>query len=614
MSALWYLLLFSYGLVMLAGVKGWSYHFSNVNMTYEAARKWCQTHFTDMVAIQNREENEYLNQILPFNPTYYWIGIRKIEGQWTWVGTNKVLTEEAQNWANNEPNNKKKNEDCVEIYIKRMKDESKWNDESCKKTKVALCYTAACGPSSCSGHGECVETINSYKCKCDEGFYGDKCQHVVSCHTVEAPELGFMECSHPVKNFSYSSSCQFGCERGYELSSLDTVQCTASGSWTAPVPTCQAVECGVPKALSHGAMDCFHPLGDFLYNSTCTFACEEGFVLKGSDSLQCGASGQWSRKEPECEVIKCEPITANEEGSMSCTHPNSAFTYNTSCDFTCNEGFMLTGAANLQCTAQGQWTSRTPMCQAVTCPALETPAEGRMDCTGELGTFGYNSTCAFSCATGFILLGQQTLQCSSSGLWTAEIPVCKAVECGMPKASSHGAMDCSHPIGNFLYKSTCTFTCEEGFVLKGSDSLQCGASGQWSGKEPECEAVQCETLTAPEKGLLNCSHSGVQFGYGSVCEFQCTGGWMLNGSSTLECDASGTWTSAPPMCEVPPPAEESLTNITVGVTATGASVLSMASLLMWLVKQLRKKAKKFQPSSYENLESSGVYQSSEGQV
>nr|XP_033818197.1 P-selectin [Geotrypetes seraphini] len=553
MPALWYLLLFSYGLVMLAGVKGWTYHFSNFNMTYEAARKWCQTQFTDMVAIQNREENEYLNQILPFNPTYYWIGIRKIEGQWTWVGTNKVLTEEAQNWAANEPNNKKKNEDCVEIYIKRMKDESKWNDESCMKAKVALCYTAACDPSSCSGHGDCVETINSYQCKCDEGFYGDKCQHVVSCLPVEVPELGFMECSHPVKNFSYRSSCQFGCERGYELSSPDTVQCMASGSWTASVPTCQAVECGGPKTPDHGAIDCSHPLGDFRYSSTCTFTCAEGFALKGSNSLQCGASGQWSGKEPECEVVKCEPITADEDGSMSCTQSNGAFTYNTRCNFTCNEGFMLTGAANLQCTAQGQWTSRTPTCQAV--------------------------------------------------------------ECGVPKASSHGAMDCSHPLGDFLYNSTCTFTCDEGFDLKGSNILLCGAAGQWSGKEPECEAVQCEALTAPEKGLLNCSHPEVQFRYGSVCEFQCTGGWRLNGSSTLECDASGTWTSTPPTCEAPPPVEESLTNITVGVTATGASVLSMASLLMWLVKQLRKKGKKFQPSSsYQSLESSGVYQSNEGQA
>uniref|UniRef100_A0AAR2JK91 C-type lectin domain-containing protein n=1 Tax=Pygocentrus nattereri TaxID=42514 RepID=A0AAR2JK91_PYGNA len=72
---------------------------------------------------------------------YYWIGLRKINNSWTWVGTSKKLTEEAKNWAKGEPNNGRNNEDCVEIYIKREKDEGKWNDESCKKKKTALCYT-----------------------------------------------------------------------------------------------------------------------------------------------------------------------------------------------------------------------------------------------------------------------------------------------------------------------------------------------------------------------------------------------------------------------------------------------------------------------------------------
>lgn len=109
-------------------------------MDWTKARQWCQKNFTDMVAIQNQAEVAYLNQILPLHPTYYWIGIRKIEGQWTWVGTKKRLVPEAANWAKNEPNNQGTGEDCVEIYIKRQKDTAKWNDERCSKKKAALCY------------------------------------------------------------------------------------------------------------------------------------------------------------------------------------------------------------------------------------------------------------------------------------------------------------------------------------------------------------------------------------------------------------------------------------------------------------------------------------------
>lgn len=121
-------------------MNGWTYHYSNNSMNWIKARKWCQAHCTDLVAIQNREENVYLDDFLPRRAKHYWIGIRNT-GKWTWVGTKKPLTPDASNWATNEPNNKKSNEDCVEMYVKRENDTGKWNDESCKRNKTALCYT-----------------------------------------------------------------------------------------------------------------------------------------------------------------------------------------------------------------------------------------------------------------------------------------------------------------------------------------------------------------------------------------------------------------------------------------------------------------------------------------
>uniref|UniRef100_A0A3B4H916 C-type lectin domain-containing protein n=1 Tax=Pundamilia nyererei TaxID=303518 RepID=A0A3B4H916_9CICH len=134
-------------LCMWTSVESWSYFYSNNTMTWDDARSWCQEHYTDMVAIQNREEIEHLNNWLPKKNGYYWIGIRKINNVWTWVGTNKPLTKEATNWAEGEPNNgerqinSKISEDCVEMYIKRDKEPGKWNDERCTKSKTALCYT-----------------------------------------------------------------------------------------------------------------------------------------------------------------------------------------------------------------------------------------------------------------------------------------------------------------------------------------------------------------------------------------------------------------------------------------------------------------------------------------
>nr|XP_008168668.2 L-selectin isoform X2 [Chrysemys picta bellii] len=190
-------------------VGAWTYHYGNKSdYSWELARNFCRP--------------------------YYWIGIRKINNVWTWVGTNKALTKEAENWANKEPNNKGKNQDCVEIYIKRDRDAGRWNDENCQKKKRALCYQASCQRSSCSQRGECVETIGNYSCDCYPGFYGPECEHVVRCKNLDPRP----DCSHPLGEFSYNSTCKFQCQEGFELQGLDTLQCLASGNWTAAAPEC----------------------------------------------------------------------------------------------------------------------------------------------------------------------------------------------------------------------------------------------------------------------------------------------------------------------------------------------------------------------------------------
>ncbi|RXM99040.1 P-selectin [Acipenser ruthenus] len=386
-------------------------------MNWQNARKWCQDHYTDMVAIQNQEENVYLNKVIPFVSGYYWIGIRKINETWTWVGTNQTLSGGAENWAENEPNNGKTAEDCVEIYIQRQNDSGKWNDEPCKKEKTALCYTAACHASSCSGHGACIETINNYTCKCHEGFYGPKCENVVDCAAMKKPQKGFMDCSHPFGLFSYNSACDFSCEAGYKLNGSDRVQCTASKEWTSQSPVCEALGCNTLTAPQNGDMVCSHPFGNFSFKSTCEFNCEEGYSLAGSSKLACTSSGKWDEDQPQCGAVKCHSLEAPQNGSMNC----SDFRYNSSCQFSCAEGFDLKGAESLTCRASGQWTGEPPQCEAVKCHTLEAPQNGSMNCS----EFRYNSSCQFSCAEGFDLKGAESLTCRASGQWTGEPPQCE---------------------------------------------------------------------------------------------------------------------------------------------------------------------------------------------
>ncbi|XP_038650600.1 E-selectin isoform X2 [Scyliorhinus canicula] len=549
-SRLWFFTIIVLELMLLGRIHGWTYKYVNEDMPWENARRFCQQHYTDLVAIQNAREIEYLNNVIPQAKYYYWIGIRKTNGTWTWVGTNKPLTKEAENWAQNEPNNQGTdgNEDCVEMYIKRSTDTGKWNDNNCNKKKRPLCYIASCTPTSCSGHGECVENIGNYTCECNDGFYGRECEHAEQCATLNVPDQATMNCTHPHGNFSFDSTCEFQCAAGFTLQGSQDLRCNATGMWTAETPSCEVVRCG-DLVVPQGFKNCSHPIEDFSYNSTCDFSCAEGFELRGSDRLECGSSGEWSASIPNCEAVKCEGLVIPRQGKMDCSHPIGTFSYNSTCDFSCAEGFELRGSDRLECGTSGEWSAPIPTCKAVKCESLVIPRQGKMDCSHPIGTFSYNSTCDFSCAEGFELRGSDRLECGTSGEWSASIPNCEAVKCESLVIPRQGKMDCSHPIGTFSYNSTCDFSCAEGFELRGSDRLECGTSGEWSASIPNCEAVQCEKLENQDQVIVTCSKPIAPFSYNSTCNFNCPGGFVLSGSRSIKCEATGQWTTLMPTCK-----------------------------------------------------------------
>ncbi|GAA6093773.1 uncharacterized protein LOC113647597 [Tachysurus ichikawai] len=509
-------------------------------MTWTKAREWCQSHYTDMVAIQNHAEIEYLEEILPWVAGYYWIGIRKIDNVWTWVGTNKHLTAEAENWAKGEPNNGRNNEDCVEIYIRRIHDSGKWNDESCKKEKTALCYTASCKIDSCSYHGECVETINNHSCNCLKGFYGDKCEHVVKCEAKEisAPEHGSVQCHHPNGDFSYKSECEYSCDEGYNLVGAKTTQCGGTEAWSNKPPTCELVQCFGLNVTLHGTIQCNHPIEPFSYQSSCEFSCEEGYKLTGSSYslLMCNASGQWNDSQPTCEAVRCPTLEKPVDGEMIC----SGDSYGSSCTFSCNVGFRLLGTSELTCTKTAQWNQETPSCKAVQCPALQTPQNGIVSCTDQ--TLSKGSICSFTCSEGFIMEGALSTECTDAGEWSTNIPSCTAVRCPTLEKPVDGEMICSGD----SYGSSCTFSCNVGFRLLGTSELTCTKTAQWNQETPSCKAVQCPALQTPQNGIVSCTDQTLS--KGSICSFTCSEGFIMEGALSTECTDTGEWSTNIPSC------------------------------------------------------------------
>ncbi|XP_068452405.1 E-selectin-like, partial [Clinocottus analis] len=591
------------------GAQAWTYNYSTApNRGWLEARKWCLQHFTDMVPIRNQAENDYMNNMLPLNRGYYWIGVGKKGEEWVWEETNEKVPKEAQNWASEEPDNIAA-QDCVEIYIKREKDTAKWNNERCQKKKGTICYSASCTKDSCSANADCVETIGNYTCRCHPGFVGSRCEEAIACTPLLDPERGSHYCFHPrgtnrfnsscsfhcelgfqlagvpqlqcqasgrwshpvplcqvkkcsptffpvtgnvtcvdaLEPFSFGSRCKFTCQEGYYLTREDTFTCLASGQWSNPSPACAVVQCSSLKAPPHAAMQCQDPFGEYSYGSICALQCEQGFDLIGSNVTKCSPQGNWSLALPVCQPKRCNPINP-PHGSPTCSDPNGSFSFGSVCTTACDEGFLPNGTASAECTSLGMWSADLPHCLAMRCPAVSAPSHGSLGCADPHGEFSFGSRCTSACEEGFLLNGTADTECTSLGTWSAHIPRCLAKRCPAVSSPSHGSLRCSDPHEEFSFGSRCTSTCMEGFLLNGTAETECTSLGEWSAVIPHCLAKRCPTLSSPSHGSLGCADPHGEFSFGSRCTSACEEGFLLNGTADTECTSLGTWSAHIPRC------------------------------------------------------------------
>ena len=61
----------------------------------------------------------------------------------------------------------------------------------------------------------------------------------------------------------------------------------------------------------------------------------------------------------------------------------------------------------------------------VSCPSLDDPSNGVVSCSlGDDGVPSYEDTCSFTCDTGYELTGSDTRTCQSNGSWSGSDAMC----------------------------------------------------------------------------------------------------------------------------------------------------------------------------------------------
>uniref|UniRef100_A0AAZ3NYA2 CUB and Sushi multiple domains 3a n=1 Tax=Oncorhynchus tshawytscha TaxID=74940 RepID=A0AAZ3NYA2_ONCTS len=346
-----------------------------------------------------------------------------------------------------------------------------------------------------------------------------------------------------------NSLVRWACDRGYRLIGNSTAVCRRNPygyfAWDSPVPACQAVSCGVPKApLNGGVLTVDYSVGTHV-----TYFCNDGYRLSSKEltSAVCQPDGTWSNhnKIPRCSVVVCPSI-----GSFSLEHGRwkivngSHYEYRTKIIFNCDPGYYRLGPAHIQCTTNGVWSWRNerPHCQTGHCGIPETIVNGQV--IGE--NFGYRETVVYQCIPGFRLIGPSVRICLQDHNWSGQLPSCVSISCGHPGSPIYG-----RAIGNgFNLNDVVSFSCNMGYVMEGPSRAQCQATRQWSQPPPTCKVVNCSDPGIPANSIRQSKIEHGNFTFGTVVFYDCNPGFYLFGSPVLTCQPTGQWDKPLPECIV----------------------------------------------------------------
>jgi hypothetical protein len=346
------------------------------------------------------------------------------------------------------------------------------------------------------------------------------------CPLLSAPING------AIVNATDSEVVSFVCDDGFFLQGSATLTClAAASSWSGSAPECLPATCvNALAAPANGVVS--NSVGST--GQVAQYSCNPGWVLSGSSTATCLASGDWSVAQPPvCTIGSCPTLQGIANARFNTT---TGFT-NDVVIYTCSTGWSpRTSNGILQCLTTGSW-SDTPLCMPAACTAPPVPGNGSI--SSIVGRTA--DVLRYSCDLGFTLSGAQTTTCLASGQWSSSAPSCSPNSCSPLSPIPNGRLSATAG----LTGDTVHITCQQGWGLTGPATSTCDPSSQWLPPPSSCVPLPCAPLAPLGNGTVN-TNGGVTL---SVAQYQCNDGWTLVGSAVSSCTPAGNWSLPPPRCE-----------------------------------------------------------------
>jgi CUB/sushi domain-containing protein len=434
------------------------------------------------------------------------------------------------------------------------------------------CQAVSCGPLTDPENGKVMlkgtEVFEIATYTCNEGFgligVSSRICQASGSWSDDAPTCEPSDCgqlSSPLNGMvkttgtKYWDTAAYSCMPGYHLNGKDTRTCLETGSWSDEEPYCEAVDCRDLVPLEYGEVS----FTSTKFRARASYLCNDGFQLIGDSTRMCEADGSWSGHAPFCQSVFCFEIFPPENGELHLSKGNSPGSIAT---YSCNVGYQLLGNEERHCKNDGHWSGSDPFCQSAGCGSLADILNGQISLS-KGASFG--SIATYTCDSGYELVGKSTRECSTGGRWSGTRPICKSVNCGQLSFPGFGQV----ALTGTTPGSTATYSCNSGYQLVGDAVRTCQNNGQWTGREPTCDALDCGTLEDPTNGAVNIRDTAA----GSVALYECNPGYILAGKPQRVCLPYSQWSGSAPTCNAvdcgplsPPPNGD----IRVSVTTFGS--------------------------------------------
>ncbi|KAL7979476.1 hypothetical protein Chor_004634 [Crotalus horridus] len=328
-----------------------------------------------------------------------------------------------------------------------------------------------------------------------------------------------------------------------------------------PAPDHQVPQWCHPLIIYNGEATCYSPRGGNYRSSLgtrCALSCNRGYRLIGPRSVQCLLNRHWSGII-YCRQLRCHTLPALQHGSYQCSNGVKVDSH---CDYSCQLGYHLEGDHRRMCMEDGRWSGSVPICVGLPLSMkffsrfpkidIEPPQIRCPDSRERIAEPGK--------LTATVYWDPPRAKDSADG-------VIKKLKRRGPEPGSKFS-EGEHLIRYAVYdqahnRATCKFLVrvrgeeQEGICCPKYPKRSMGSSERLGFVEPRSPShlrpltfsspvSRCPTLKASEHGYLSCTSAGNN--YGAVCEYQCDGGYELEGARSRVCLSSRQWSGSQPSC------------------------------------------------------------------